>query len=141
MSTEANEKVDRSVPTTKPCCPRCRSESISTDMVEWDAVSRDDPENKPLLMEHQCRDCGIAFWTGEDELTEVVEKVPAKKPLRCDWRKECENRVTHIGEKGYVYCEADAHHRSGTERVRELSVRERETLERGERVNWTKKAP
>ncbi len=54
------------------------------------------------------------------------------KTARCDWRKGCTNPVTHIGEKGYVYCEADAPNRSGTERVRKLLASERKALERGE---------
>lgn len=59
---------------------------------------------------------------------------PITKAVRCDWRQECANPVTHIGEKGYAYCAADAPKRSGTERVRKLLVSERKALERGEQL-------
>lgn len=52
--------------------------------------------------------------------------------LRCDWRRECTKPVTHIGEKGYVYCESDVSNRHGYERTRRLLVSEVEQLKRGE---------
>lgn len=38
----------------------------------------------------------------------------------CDMTKDCPNRVTHIGEKGYVYCAACAPLRRGQERTRRM---------------------
>jgi hypothetical protein len=40
----------------------------------------------------------------------------------CDMRRECTNTVTHIGEKGYVYCADHAPDRKGVERVRRMRV-------------------
>ena len=54
--------------------------------------------------------------------------------LRCDWRHECTNVVTHIGAKGYVYCENDVGNRSSVERTRKLKPKEIEQLQRGEPI-------
>lgn len=64
----------------------------------------------------------------------MPHEAPTKKTVRCDWRRECTNPVTHIGEKGYAYCAADAPKRSGTERVRKMLVSELKALERGEQL-------
>lgn len=42
--------------------------------------------------------------------------------IQCDMRAECTGTVTHIGSKGYVYCEPHAVARRGTgyERTRKL---------------------
>lgn len=40
----------------------------------------------------------------------------------CDMRKDCLNPVTHIGEKGYVYCAEHAPDRRGIEAVRRMRV-------------------
>ena len=56
--------------------------------------------------------------------------------LRCDWRKECTEKVTHIGAKGYVYCAKDVGNRRGTEHYRRLLAGERKTLEKGIPIHW-----
>lgn len=66
--TKADAKVH-----TAPRCPRCAGRNVSLNLVEWDAVSRDDPANRPLLVENECRDCSISFWTGVGELTQPPE--------------------------------------------------------------------
>lgn len=38
----------------------------------------------------------------------------------CDMEKDCTKPVTHIGEKGYVYCTEHAPDRKGWERVRKM---------------------
>jgi len=42
--------------------------------------------------------------------------------MKCDMTKDCTNQVTHIGEKGYVYCADHAWERrqSGYERTRRM---------------------
>lgn len=52
--------------------------------------------------------------------------------LTCDMRNDCSDAVTHIGEKGYVYCATHAPDRAGWERTRRLSKPERAKLEAGE---------
>ena len=49
----------------------------------------------------------------------------------CDMKKECTNPVTHIGEKGYVYCAEHAPCRSGWERVRKMAGWERARIAAG----------
>lgn len=54
--------------------------------------------------------------------------------LRCDMSKECNKPVTHIGSKGYVYCQDDAIVRrqsSAGERTRKMLKREIRQLEEG----------
>lgn len=50
----------------------------------------------------------------------------------CDMVAGCANPVTHIGEKGYVYCKTCAPHRAGWERVRRMSAWELRLIEAGE---------
>lgn len=54
-----------------------------------------------------------------------------KHHLTCDMEKGCTERVTHIGEKGWVYCSTHAPHRHGYERTRKLRVKELKQLEAG----------
>ena len=58
----------------------------------------------------------------------------ANGEIRCDWRDTCSAEVTHIGEKGYVYCAGHVGNRRGIERCRKLLVSERRALERGEKI-------
>lgn len=51
--------------------------------------------------------------------------------LVCDMVKDCTERVTHIGEKGYVYCSTHAPWRTGWERTRKLTTGEVKQLEGG----------
>jgi hypothetical protein len=50
---------------------------------------------------------------------------------QCDMRADCDNRVTHIGEKGYVYCATCVPSRAGWERCRRLRAFELALLARG----------
>jgi len=49
----------------------------------------------------------------------------------CDMRRDCTNPVTHIGEKGYIYCAEHALCRKGFERVRRMYVWELKLIEAG----------
>lgn len=51
--------------------------------------------------------------------------------LRCDMRRTCKQEVTHIGEKGYIYCGPHAKHRRDYERCRPLSDKELDQLRAG----------
>jgi hypothetical protein len=44
--------------------------------------------------------------------------------MTCDMDKNCTNAVTHIGEKGYIYCTSCAigRRQSGYERTRKMRV-------------------
>ncbi len=44
--------------------------------------------------------------------------------LQCDYRRECKHPVTHVGHRGFVYCEQDAGNMSGGERTRKLKADE-----------------
>lgn len=48
--------------------------------------------------------------------------------LRCDMVEGCEKPITHIGEKGYIYCADHVGRRSGVERCRRLTRAERTEL-------------
>lgn len=54
-----------------------------------------------------------------------------KLVLTCDMKEGCTNPVTHLGEKGYVYCAAHVGDRVGWERCRKLTARERKHMEEG----------
>ena len=49
----------------------------------------------------------------------------------CDMRKDCKNPVTHIGEKGYVYCAICVPCRQGVERCRKMAGWERARIAAG----------
>jgi hypothetical protein len=51
--------------------------------------------------------------------------------MKCDMNSDCDNRVTHIGEKGYVYCAEHAAHRRGVERCRKMRKWELVLIESG----------
>jgi hypothetical protein len=45
-------------------CPFCGGTDITTYMVEWSAFSKEDPQNRATLHEHQCNTCdGCSFWS------------------------------------------------------------------------------
>lgn len=48
--------------------------------------------------------------------------------LQCDMKRDCAADVTHIGEKGYVYCGAHAVVRRARERCRKMTAGEKKTL-------------
>ena len=56
----------------------------------------------------------------------------------CDMRHECTAPVTHIGEKGYVYCAEHVQCRRGVERCRRLRAFELRLLESGHALPWYK---
>ncbi|GGG86892.1 hypothetical protein [Edaphobacter dinghuensis] len=58
------------------------------------------------------------------------------KSLSCEMRDDCLNAVTHIGNKGYIYCSVHALERrqSGYERTRRLRVWELKLLRNGDAV-------
>lgn len=48
---------------TQIFCPYCGGTNILRHVAEWDATSKDDPDNTCELDEHQCKDCeGVSFW-------------------------------------------------------------------------------
>ena len=51
--------------------------------------------------------------------------------LTCDMRKDCKQAVTHIDEKGYVYCSSHGDLRKCSMRCRNLSEKEINQLESG----------
>lgn len=52
----------------------------------------------------------------------------------CDMGGGCAGPVTHIGEKGYVYCAEHAIMRRGYERTRKLRPWEQRAVSRGQRL-------
>jgi len=52
--------------------------------------------------------------------------------LQCDMDERCRNEVTHLGDKGFVYCSSCAPDRIGWERVRKLQGWEKRSLLAGE---------
>ena len=53
------------------------------------------------------------------------------KTLTCDMTDKCSNEITHIGEKGYIYCSTHAGPRRVQERCRLLRPFELEILKEG----------
>lgn len=51
--------------------------------------------------------------------------------LRCDMKHECGEEVTHIDEKGFVYCGDHGYSRKFSHRVRRLTKAEIKTLSSG----------
>lgn len=49
----------------------------------------------------------------------------------CDMKNDCTKPVTHIGEKGYVYCAEHVECRSGVERCRKMRGWERARIAAG----------
>lgn len=54
--------------------------------------------------------------------------------LICEMKKDCVNPVTHIGERGFVYCAEHAPLRQGWERVRRVVPWELKLLLAGEPI-------
>lgn len=56
------------------------------------------------------------------------------KKLQCEMSKDCQNPITHISEKGFIYCQTDGLRRRAAhyERVRTLRPWELRLLEQGE---------
>jgi hypothetical protein len=56
------------------------------------------------------------------------------KTLQCDMSKDCPNSITHISEKGFIYCRTDGLRRRSAryERVRKLRAWELRLLEQGD---------
>lgn len=52
--------------------------------------------------------------------------------ITCEMKNDCVNPVTHIGNKGYVYCSDCAPLRHGWERTRKMRVWELKLLGSGE---------
>jgi hypothetical protein len=52
--------------------------------------------------------------------------------LKCDMKRECTEAVTHIDEKGFVYCRAHGISRKSWMRCRQLTPRELKQLKSGE---------
>lgn len=51
--------------------------------------------------------------------------------LRCDMRSTCTREITHLGEKGFIYCREHAKWRRDFERCRPLSPDELRQLQGG----------
>ncbi len=56
--------------------------------------------------------------------------------LRCNMAQTCTSPITHIGEKGWVYCSNCAADRQYWERCRRLRQWEIRRLERGECISY-----
>jgi hypothetical protein len=46
-------------------CPFCGGLDVAMNLHEWPTFSADDPDNRCVLAEHQCRSetCNRSFWT------------------------------------------------------------------------------
>jgi hypothetical protein len=57
-------------------------------------------------------------------------------PLSCEMEKDCAATVTHVGEKGYVYCKEHVDRRRGIERCRRLRKWEIALLTQGTPIHY-----
>ena len=53
------------------------------------------------------------------------------RKIQCEMRENCSNPVTHIGEKGYIYCAKCIVHRRGRERCRKMRAWELQLIRDG----------
>lgn len=60
---------------------------------------------------------------------------PTTKTPRCDMEKGCPEPVTHLDQKGYVYCTEHGLDRRRSQPCRKLRTFELNRLARGEQVN------
>lgn len=56
--------------------------------------------------------------------------------LKCDMTLECVEPVTHIDEKGFVYCNHHGINRKNVRRCRKLAQWELRRLWRGEQISY-----
>ncbi len=70
----------------------------------------------------------VAAAAFEVKLKELAEQ--SVKP-QCDMRDECKNPVTHVGDKGWIYCAEHARGRQGWERTRQMRKWELDILKTG----------
>ena len=69
-----------------------------------------------------------------DHLIETASSAKREVTLRCDMTHTCDTPVTHIGDKGFIYCTNHAGDRKGWERVRKLRPHELNRLKRGQQI-------
>jgi hypothetical protein len=62
--------------------------------------------------------------------------------LTCEWGKACPSDVTHVDEKGWIYCTPHGEQRQagGWRRCRKLTSAEKATLEAGGTILYDKAA-
>lgn len=63
-----------------------------------------------------------------------------KSPLHCDMTHECTATVTHIDEKGWVYCREHGNARKYSHRCRMLTPSEIKTLTAGGSIRYQREA-
>jgi hypothetical protein len=63
--------------------------------------------------------------------------------MQCDMKHDCHSVVTHIGEKGYIYCTEHAVERrqSGYERTRKMRQWELKLIKAGKPLPTYKRLP
>lgn len=59
-----------------------------------------------------------------------------KRILSCDMKRDCTAAVTHIDNKGYVYCTEHGVKRKAVRPCRKLKPAELEQLRRGEPISY-----
>ena len=52
-------------------------------------------------------------------------------PMCCEWSKDCKGVVSHLDEKGFIYCASHGNVRKAAMRCRKLTPREKRTLQSG----------
>ena len=60
--------------------------------------------------------------------------VDKTKKLQCDMESTCEDKVTHIDEKGFIYCKSHGHGRKSTMHCRQLKPSELKDIEAGKQI-------
>ena len=121
--------------------PWCELLDCATGAVRWeDSETGKDCERPAFgdLVEAMLRSFVEAYYAREvDESIAVAlatdPSAPKKeKTLRCDMRKDCGFPVTHLDEKGFVYCAKHGEERKARMRCRKLKPAELAKLNRGE---------
>jgi hypothetical protein len=68
------------------------------------------------------------------ELTAKYKVTATDSDITCDMEKDCKEPVTHIDNKGFVYCAKHGEQRKGSVPTRKLSNQELTTIKSGERI-------
>jgi hypothetical protein len=58
------------------------------------------------------------------------------KKLKCDMQTDCKKSVTHIDNKGFVYCQWHGNQRNMYKPCRKLTQTELKKLENGETIKY-----
>lgn len=108
-------------------------------LLEWAGLTENDAAtmtvDELIQLCYDCEDADLGFTYWIESHGDVQGSVTTwEVDLQCDMRAYCQNKVTHIGDRGWIYCAEHARARRGQELTRKLTKAELATLNAGEPV-------